>query len=122
MGMGGGEEVPLPLGLDGVPHQDRMGHPPVRTGWGYPLLAKDGVHPVRKDGGTPPPSGRMRVPLLRRMGVHLCRLDGVPLVKVWTDKQTENSTFSSPSDAGGNKPFVYSYVWRANNLRSHRYI
>ena len=30
--------------------------------------------------------------------------DGVPPpIKVWTDKQTENSTFPHPSDAGGSK-------------------
>ena len=73
--------------------QTWMGYspPPSRPGWGTPhhqdLARYLPLHPDLT--GVPP---------------HHPDLAGVPPpVKVWTDKQTENSTFPHPSDAGCNK-------------------
>ena len=61
--------------------------PPSRPGWGtphHPDLTGVPPPPSRLDWSTPPP------------------------VEVWTDKQTENSTFPHPSDAGG-KMFMRTF-------------
>ena len=65
-----------------------MGYPPARPGMGYPPVQTwDGVPPGPDLGwGTPLPRPEM----------------GYPPPQVWADKQTENSTFPHPSDAGGN--------------------
>ena len=72
---------PIPGLAGGYPIQTWLGgysgYPPVKTWDGVPPSQTwDGVLP-RPDWGTPPPP------------------------EMWTDKQTENSTFPHPSDAGG---------------------
>ena len=71
------------------PHPDLgRGYPSSWPGKGYSLvLTWEGVLPSSWPGN----------------GVPSHRPDGVPLVEVWTDKQTENNTFPHPSEAGGNK-------------------
>ena len=73
--------------------------PPSRPGWGTPTIKTwPGYHPTIQTWlGYPPPS---------RPGWGIPShpdLAGVPPIEVWTDKQTENSTFNHPSDAGSNK-------------------
>ena len=89
--VGGGRPHPVMVGggTPGTPHvQTWLGYPPPppsRPGWVT-------HHPPSRPGwGTHPPPSRPGW--------------GTPTpVEVWTDKQTENSTFPHPSDAGGNYP------------------
>ena len=62
-------------------HPELAGVPPstIQTWFGYPPPPR----PSRPGWGTPPP------------------------VEVWTNKQTENSTFPHPSVAGGKKPYWF---------------
>ena len=83
-GQGGTPHHPDLAGVPSPHHQDLAGVPPtIKTWLGYPPT-------IQTWPGYPP---------------HHPDLAGVPPspVKVWTDKQTENSTFPHPSDAGGNK-------------------
>ena len=111
---------------EGVPphHPDLAGVPPTIQTWlGYPPHHQDlaGVPqppPSRPGLGTPSPPSR---PGWDTPPPHHPDLTGVPpphpdlagvpppLVKVWTDKQTKNSTFPHPSDAGGNKDYYSMY-------------
>ena len=130
VGEGGGTPSSPGLGATpGTPHHHHpdlaRGYPryppPSRPGWGtpppsrpgrgtphYPDLAEGYSPPSRPGWGTPhlqdlagiPPTIQtwLRYPLPSTPGW------GTPLppIKVWTDKQTENSTFPHPLDAGGN--------------------
>ena len=87
--------TPIQFWPEGTPIQSR----PEDT-WGTPC---------QPDGSTPPLPGRMGVPPIRKNGgttqspPQPRQLDGVPPpLEVWTNKQTENSTFPYPSDVGGN--------------------
>ena len=98
-------------GTPGTPyHPEHAGGvpqvPPTIQTWseGYP-----GYPPPSRPGqGTPHHQDLNRVPptIQTWLGYphHHQDLAGIapPPVKVWTDKQTENSTFPHPSDAGGN--------------------
>ena len=91
----------------GTPHhQDLTRVPPTIQTWlGYPLHHPDltGVSPtIQTWQGYPPPS---------RPG-----WGTPPPVKVWTDKQTGNSTFSHPSDAGGNLVFPFFGLLNLSNF------
>ena len=79
----------------GYPHADLgPGGHPHQEGWGYPSIGKNGVPPVRKDGGTHPlPSGRMGVP-------HQPDWDTPP--PPGNGGQSDNITFRHSSDAGSN--------------------
>ena len=73
-----------------------LGTPCPDLGWGTPLQTWDGVPPphVQTWDGVPLSIQTWHgVPPLPRPGT------GYPPLEVWTDKQTENSTFPHPSDA-----------------------
>ena len=89
------------------------GYPPSRLGWGIPSHHPDlaGVSPHHQDLAGVPPTIKTWLgypphhPDLTGVPPHP-DLAGVPSpspIEVWTDKQTENSTFPHPSDAGGKK-------------------
>ena len=67
-----------------------MGYPPPSAGWAIPPPPGPGMgYPPPSTGwGTSPPGPQIWYP-------------PPPAVEVWTDKQTQNSTFSHPSDVGG---------------------
>ena len=104
-----GWEVPPPIiqTWDGyLPVHTWDGAPPVDLGWGTPTWTWDGVPPVSWM-GYPLPGPGMGYPPSAGWGTpHLDLGWGTLLVEVWTDKQTENSTFSHPTDAGGKNPIT----------------
>ena len=104
-GSGGGYPIqswpggyPIQSWLEGVPHPVlAREYPPSRPGMGYPPVSWMGYPPHPRDlgWGNPPISWMGYPPPGPGMGYP-------PPVEVWTDKQTENSTFPHPLDAGGN--------------------
>ena len=87
------------------------GYPSSRSGWGVPptIMTWPGYPPsIQTWLGYPPPSrpgqGTLPPPSRPDWGTPPSRpgWDTPPPIEVWTDKQTENSTFPHPSDAGGN--------------------
>ena len=97
-----GRGYPVPC-LGGYPIPGR-GYPisgPARPGMGYPPPpARPGMGSPRPDlgWGNPPPKPDLGwgIPPWPRPGTGY-----PPPLQVWTDKQTENSTFPHPLDAGG---------------------
>ena len=104
---GGGYPHPANRGR-GVPprHDLRLGTPPSWPEMGYrPILTWDAIAPLSWPGiRVPPPCPDLGwgyptsapPPTLKKTGYSFP-------VEVWTDKQTENSTFPHPSNAGGKK-------------------
>ena len=85
----------------------KMGYLPFWTGMGYPLVRKDMVSPIRKDGGSPQ-LGRIGISPVGKDG-YPCHQEGWgnPLISQiggtpHNGGQSENNTFRHPSDAGGN--------------------
>ena len=119
-----------PSQVQGVPHPRSRGTPS-RPGWGGgggtlswpargtpPGQTWDGVPPSYPDlrWGTPPYIDLGLSNPLPRPGLgyppSTQTWDGVsPPPEMWTDKQTENSTFPHPSDAGGKNPVKLKKFW-----------
>ena len=105
----------------------RVPPPPFRAGMGYlSIWTLDGLPPSHLDGIPPcqldgvPPSHLDGLTPVTWMGYPHLGWGTPPPVEVWTEKQTENSTFPHPSDADGNKRLLgYGHTMVDTTLHFH---